>query len=211
MAFKGSTGTYWERLFAQNGAGNSLAGNSGAGTATLLSKQSSTYPLPVLDAGYFAPHYGVNKTVRVTARGVISFASAATPQTFSGFGVFFSGSDSTTIGTAICQTGTVTPLASQAVTNAIWELECDITANSVGTSGAMAAFGLLTIAQPTTTLAATSGAGTQQGQVGLGGTATVSVNTENAQYIQIGFTWTNANTSASNTVTCYQVLVDATN
>jgi len=60
-------------------------------------------------------------------------------------------------------------------------------------------------------LAATSGAGTQQGQVGLGGTATVSVNTENAQYIQIGFTWTNANTSASNTVTCYQVLVDATN
>jgi len=206
MAFKGSTGTYWERLFAQNGNGNSLAGNSGAGTATLLSKQSSTYPLPVLDAGYFQPHYGVSKTVRVTARGVISFASAATPQTFSGFGVFFAGSDTTTIGTAICQTGTVTPVASQAVSNAIWELECDITANSVGTSGAMAAFGLLTIAQPTLTL----GAAPVMNAIGLGGTATVSVNTENAQYIQIGFTWTNANTSASNTVTCYQVYVDAT-
>ena len=58
MSVKGSTNTYAERLFTQNGPGAALAGNSSAGTAALLSKQSSTYPLPSLDPANF-PATGV--------------------------------------------------------------------------------------------------------------------------------------------------------
>ena len=206
MALKGYTNTYSELLFAQNGSGNANTGTTAAGTATLLSKQSTTYPLPVLDAGYFAPSYGVAKTVRVHARGVISFVSAATTQTFT-MGVYYATSDTTTIGTALGITGTVTPASTQAVTNAIWDLEVDITATTVGSAGAMQAIGVMQLWNTAPTLGTLAGT---QG-IGVGGTATVAMNTEQANYIQLASTWTNANTSATNSMQCFQLYVWALN
>jgi hypothetical protein len=197
MALKGFTQTYGELLFAQNGAGNALLGNASAGTATLLSKQSSTYPLPSLDAGYFSPHYGVNKAIKVIARGVISSVASNT-QTLTA-GLYFASSDTTTIGTALCATGAFTPASS--LSSAVWELECDINCTAAGTSGTMQGLGMLTVS-PTTAAGVT---------IGAGGSATVTYNTENAAFLQIGATWGASGSSGTNSITCYQVLVFALN
>lgn len=206
MALKGYTNTYSELLHAMNGAGSANTGTTAAGTATLLNNRSSTYPLPVLDAGYFAPQYGVAKTVLIEAQGVISFASAATTQTLV-VGVAYATSDTATIGTSLAATGTVTPAATQAVTTAIWNMKVYITATTVGSAGAMQAIGVLQIwnTAPTLgTLAGTMG-------VGVGGTATVAMNTEQANYLQVYSTWGATNTSASNTMTMYNGYVWALN
>ena len=205
MALKGSTGTYGELLFAQNGAGAANTGTTAAGTATLISKQSAAYPLPSLDAGFFAPMLGPVKALFIRARGLISFASAATPQTLV-VGAYFAASDSATIGTALAVSGTITPAASTAVTNAVWTLEADINCLTAGTSGTLQGFGRFEIAPPTLTL----GTAPEQA-VGLGGSAAVTYNTETAGFIQIAATWGASNTSVSNTLTCYQALLFAMN
>jgi hypothetical protein len=193
-------------LFAQNGAGTPNTGTTAAGTATLLSQRSTTYPLPVLDQGYFQPMSGIARSIKVVARGVISLVSAGSVQTLVA-GCAFATSDTATIGTTLAATGTITPATSQAVTTAIWELELDITATNVGTSAAMQALGLFTIANTTATLGTLAGTMT----VGAGGSATVVMSTEQANYLQIYSTWGASNTSVSNTMTCYQVYIFAMN
>lgn len=192
MALKGASFSFTELLYSQNGAGNALAGNASAGTATLLAKQSSTSPLPALDQGFMSAGIGVNKSFHVYARGIITTV-ASSPQTLI-LGLAYATSDTTTIGTTLCATGAFTTATSLA--SAVWELECDINATSVGTSGAMQGLGMATVA-PTTS----SGL-----SYGMGGSATVAMNTEVANYLQIYGTWGASNASATNTLTCYQFL-----
>ena len=198
-------------LFIQNGAGSPVTGTTAAGTNKLLSQQGVTYPLPSLDQGYFQAMSGVNKAVRLVARGLISFVSAASVQTLV-TGFYFATTDTTTMGTALAATGTITPGASAAVTNAVWEMEADINLLTAGSSGTMQGLGLFTIA-PTAVTTPTGASDPTAGAVtvGMGGSAAVTYNTEAAGFIQVGATWGASNSSASNTLTCYQVFAIALN
>lgn len=187
-------------LFCQNGAGSPLVGNAGAGTATLLSKQSTTYPLPSLDAGYFAPGSGTAKGLLVVAQGIISSVSANSQTLTVGLGL--ASSDTTTINSAFAS-GAFTPQAS--LSSATWQMQVWINPTAVGTSGTLQGIGSFSIFP-------TAGNATATGlEAGIGGSATFTQSTEAAAFIQVYATWTNANTSVSNTLTCYQVFVFALN
>jgi hypothetical protein len=199
-------------LFAQNGAGTACTGTTSAGNLLLASKASTTYGLPNFGADYFQADYGISKSVKIWARGVISLVSAASVQTLT-MGVYSNTADSTASAaswsgtTTLGVTPTITPQASQAVTNAIWTLDVDLVALTTGSAGTFQAIGTLTIApNAAVTLGTVNGTVPAQ-PIGVGGTATVSMNTEAANYIGIGATWGASNSSVSNTLTCYEKFV----
>lgn len=222
MALKGSTGTYGELLFAQNGPGTACTGTTSAGSLLLASKASTTYPLPALEAGYFAASLGPTKAVRVIARGILAFVSAASLQTLS-MGIYSSTADATasaaawTGTTALAVSNTLTPATTTAASNLLWEMEVDLNLTAAGSAGTVQGMGLLTVASTAAaTLPATGATPADSGVYGLSPTAgtpatTASFNTETTNYLGIGATWGASNSSASNTLTAYQVLVFALN
>lgn len=194
MALKGDpTHGYTELLFCQNGAGTANTGTTAAGTATLISQRSTTYPLPSLDLPYFQAQFGIAKPVRVVARGVITTVASNTQTLI--VGCAYATSDTATIGTTIGATGAFTPAAS--LSSAIWELELDFFPTAAGSSGTLQALGQLQVS-PTTATGVT---------IGVGGSSTVTYNTEAAAFLQIYSTWGASGTSVTNTLTCYQVLI----
>jgi hypothetical protein len=204
------------QLFTQNGAGTACTGTTSAGNLLLASKASTTYGLPSLSPDYFPAAYGIAKTIKVWARGLISLASAATPQTLV-MGLYSNAADSTASAaqwsgtTTLAATPTITPQASNAVSNAVWTLDAEITADSTGSAGAMQVLGCLTIAPTAAVTLGTVNATTPAQPIGLGGSATVALNTESTNYLGIGATWGASNSSASNTLTCYTVHIFALN
>jgi len=186
-------------LYTQTTVGSAVAGNTAAGTAKLICAQSSTQPLPALDQGYFPAQTGVGKTVRMVARGLISFANTASVQTFI-LGFAFATSDTTTVGTTLAATGTTNQATSLAVSNAVFELEADIVCQSTGTSGAFQCYGQCSISTTSTLITAAGVAPGGTGVLGMGGSATVAMSTEQANYIQVFVTWGASNANAGNTV-----------
>src|SRR6266851_9860920 len=196
-------------LFAQNGGGTACLGNTSAGNLLLASKASTTYGLPSLGADYFQADYGISKAVKVWARGLISLASAASLQTLVA-GLYSNTADSTasaaswTGTTALAVSPTITPQASQAVSNAVLTLDVDLVALTTGSAATFQAIGTLSIAPTAAVTLGTVNNTTPSEVIGLGGSATVSMNTEVANYLGIGITWGASNSSATNSVTIYQ-------
>lgn len=203
-------------LFAQNGAGTACTGTTSAGNLLLASRASTTYGLPNLGSDYFQADYGISKAVKVWARGLVSLVSAATPQTLT-MGLYSNTADSTvsatqwTGTTALAVSPTITPQASQAVTNAVWTLDVDLVALTTGSAATFQAIGTLSIAPTAAVTLGTVNATTPSEVIGLGGSASVSFSTETANYLGIGATWGASNSSASNALTCYQKFVSALN
>lgn len=187
-----TTGIPTEVLFNQFVAGSALTNTT---TSTLISPRGNTTPLPFLAAGFFHPTYGTNKGIRIVARGVVSTATA-TPGTLT-ITVYFATSDTATLGTSTgAASGAFTPAVS--LSNAIWELEVDITCTAPGSTPNFVSMGQLSI-NPTTAAGA---------QYGVGGTSTTSaagLSTEQNNWIQVGAAWGSA--SASNSITMYQTVV----
>jgi hypothetical protein len=186
-------------LFAQNGAGAIYTGTTAASpTGAVLSRQDSTHSTPVLDAGYFFP----GRSIRLVARGLISFANSATVQTLQmGFAFAGAGSAGTdTPGIPVAATGTITPATSQSLNNGRWWIQADITCTTAGAAGQFTGFGLFTVGLLTPTLGTQAGSGT----VGVGSFAQPALSTLLPLYPQAYALWGTANASASNTMTCYQ-------
>lgn len=203
-------------LFAQNGAGTGCTGTTSAGSLLLASKASTTYGLPNLGVDYFQADYGISKGVKVWARGLISLVSAATPQTLI-MGLYSNTADTTASAaawsgtTALAVTPTITPQATTTVTSAVWTLDVDLVALTTGSAATFQALGTLSIAPTAAVTLGTVNGTVPEAVIGVGGSATVSMNTEAANYLGIGATWGAANSSASNTLTCYEKFIHALN
>lgn len=103
-------------LFANGQAGNALATFT-----TEASMYAASQPNAILGANYFDPTYSLNRTLRVTCRGI--YSTTGTP-------TFTIGFRQDTVSGAIW--GTSLAVTSQSgVTNLVWELEFDITVASM--------------------------------------------------------------------------------
>lgn len=191
------TGTQYETVSTQSGAGSPLAGNASAGTAAVISKNPGG--AAYLVANFFPPSTGATKALKVTARGILS--TTATPQTLAALGVYANTTQGTP-GTALAPSNGGSAISIASLTNAFWALDCDINCTVTGTSGTWLAMGFLTI-MPSSGNAATTWT--------VGSTTPVTLSTESAYYLELAATWTNANTSASSTITCEQFAVYGVN
>lgn len=100
---------------------NAQAGAALATFTTEASMYSATQPNAILGANYYDPTYSINRTIRVTIRGI--FSTTGTP-------TFTVGFRQDTVSGAIW--GTSLAITSQSgVTNLVWELEFDVTVESM--------------------------------------------------------------------------------
>lgn len=116
----GYTGTIVETLFASSVAGNNLSTFT-----TEAVMYASTQPECLIPASFFDPTYGTNKTVRFTCRGV--YSTTGTP-TFT-LGLRIGSSANVTTGAIAGTSLAIT--AQSTVTNLVWELEGDISSQSL--------------------------------------------------------------------------------
>lgn len=121
----GYTGTYCETLYSSSVPGASLATFT---TEAIM--YAATQPECLIPASFFDPTYGVNKTLRVTCRGVYSTTSTPTFTVGLRIGATAAATSGAIMGTSLAITSQST------VTNLIWELECDITAQSLALASA---------------------------------------------------------------------------
>lgn len=186
----GLSGTWYETIGMQSGAGTPLLGNSSAGTAAVISKTPGG--AAYLPANFFTPAAGATKGLHVAARGV--FSTTATPQTLAALGVY---ADSTqnTPGTALGPLGPST-ISIASATAWWWTYEADIVCTATGSSGTWLVMGIAQFA----TAVNTSALAPQI--VSVGSTTAVTLSTESAYYLEMAATWTNASTSGSSSVTC---------
>lgn len=183
-----NTGTQAELLYAMPSAGSALSNTT---TKTVISVNSATVDPCILPANFMLPTYGVNKTIKVVARGVISTA-ASTPGTLT-VGIYPDTSAGTPVATSLAPTGAFTPATS--LSNAIWEYECDIQCTATGSSGTWLALGQMLVS-PT----AASGL-----SYGVGSSTAVTLSTQTSYFLEMAATWGSA--SASNSITCSQLYV----
>lgn len=184
-------------LSVQSGAGTPLGGTTSAGTAAVISKNPAG--AAYLWANYFPPFSGTTQGIKVQARGIIS--TTATPQTLAALGVY-ANSTQGTVGTALGPSNGGSAISIASLTNAFWFYDADITCTATGSSGTWLVMGFLTV-MPTSGNAATTWT--------VGSTTAVTLSTESAYYLELSATWTNANTSASSTITCEQYAVYGVN
>jgi hypothetical protein len=189
------SGTQFETIAVQSGAGSPLLGNASAGTSTIISK--SPGGAAYLPANFFSPAAGATKGLRVTARGI--FSTTATPQTLAALGVYADTTQGTS-GTALGPLGPST-ISIASASSWWWTYEADITCTATGSSGTWLVMGIAMFA----TAVNTSALAPQI--VSVGSTTAVSLSTESAYYLEMAATWTNASTSASSSVTCEQFAV----
>lgn len=182
------TGTQYETISAQVGAGSALVGNSGAGTAAVISK--SPGGAAFLPANFFRPSASGTSGIKVTAKGILS--TTATPQTLAALGVYADATQGT-VGTALGPSNGGSAISITSLTNVFWSYDADIVCTATGASGTWLVMGLLTI-MPASNNAATT--------YTVGSTTAVTLSTESAYYLEMAATWTNASTSASSTITC---------
>ena len=116
----GYTGTYAEVLYSSSVAGNNLATFT-----TEAVMYASSQPECLIPASFFDPSYGTNKTIRFTCRGV--YSTTSTP-TFT-LGLRIGSTANVTTGSILGTSLAVT--AQSSVTNLVWEVEGDITAQSL--------------------------------------------------------------------------------
>lgn len=82
-----------------------------------------------LPAGFFNPPYGVGKTIRIMARGILSSTGTPTYTFTCRLGTTGSITSSIVLGSAALTTGS-------GVTNQIWEFEGDLVMRTIGAAGA---------------------------------------------------------------------------
>lgn len=173
---------FWEAVLNSPGNGAGAAYN----TSTTITDVSAA-PQLVLPANFMYP----GQSFRLTAFGV--FSTTATPTLRLGF--YYGG----VAGVALADTGAIT--TGSGVANVPWRLELTSTVRTVGATGTIISQGFCDFG---TTVAAVT-------HLPLPNTAlaTVTIDTTAAKALTVGATWSAS--SASNTLTCHQFLVEAMN
>lgn len=173
---------YWVAMVNpdQNAA---IAGSALANSTTLT--DVSPAPQVVLPANFLV----VGSTLRITADGV--FSNTATPTLL--LGVYIGG----VAGTALAATGATT--TTTGASNWPWRVEYTCTVRTVGSSGTIMGQGFVDLA---TSLTAVT-------RIPIPSTAlaTVTFDSTAAKAITIGAQWGTA--SASNTLTCHNMIVES--
>ncbi|HKZ20295.1 MAG TPA: hypothetical protein VJQ57_09310 [Acidimicrobiia bacterium] len=160
-----------------------IADGSALASSTTLTDISPSPPI-VVPANFLAP----GMALRVRAAGRVSTTSTPTLL----LGVYVGG----VAGTAICTTGAIT--TTSGVTNVTWGLEAWVVCRTIGSSGTVLGTGLAhgisgTVGVSTVPLPASA-------------PATVTWDSTAAKSLTIGAQW--GTSSASNTITCHQFIVE---
>lgn len=195
------SGTVMDTLYLMPNSGSALASST---TQTVITGNTSTnppYQLPAINS-IWGPSYAAGRALRLVARGI--FGTTGTPtlklnMTF--------GTTQGTAGTTLASTGALT--TASGVANGMWEMEFEVFIDSVGgtnntpassiwTAG-IASFGVGNNAATTTASAYMIGSTS----------AITTVNPTTAYWLELYATW--GTSSASNTITCTQFMVQALN
>lgn len=173
---------FWEAVLNSPGNGAGAAYN----TSTTITDVSAA-PQLVLPANFMYP----GQSFRLTAFGV--FSTTVTPTLRLGF--YYGG----VAGVSLADTGAVT--TASGVTNVPWRLELTSTVRTVGATGTIISQGFCDFGTAVATAT----------HLPLPNTAlaTVTIDTTAAKALTVGATW--GTSSASNTLTCHQFLVEAMN
>jgi hypothetical protein len=164
--------------------GTALASSATIGT---ISPNSSTNPPITFGANTLFP----GAAIRVTASG--RFSNTGTPTL--NIGLYWNGSG----GTALATTGAIT--TTSGVTNVPWRVEALIVCRAIGSSGTLFTQGFVHGISGTT--------GVSVVPLPASAPAAVTVSTVAAASLDLTATW--GTSSASNTITCHQFLVEALN
>jgi hypothetical protein len=179
---------FWESTLNSPGLG------AGAALASsVILTDISPAPQLVLPANFLY----VGQALRLTANGV--FSTTATPTLLLGF--YFGGVAGGTGSPALAINGAVA--TASGVTNVPWRLELTSTVRAVGsgTTGSIISQGFQYLGTTVAAWAVTP--------LPITAMAAVGVDTTKAQAITVGAQW--GASSASNTITCHQFLVEALN
>lgn len=179
---------YWEALL--NSPAPVADGAALANSATLTDitpNVAAGTPQFVVPANYLVP----GQVLRVTGRG--RFSTTGTPTLL--IGAYWGA----VAGVALGTTGAIT--TTSGVTNVPWQFTADIVVRSIGSSGTMFTQGWAHGISGTV--------GVSVVPVPVSAPATVTVDTTTAKALTLGAQW--GTSSASNTITCHQWLVEALN
>ena len=171
---------FYESLLSAPALGAGAAYN----TSVTLTDVSPT-PQLVLPANYLF----TGSALKITATG--TFSNTVTPTLLLGF--YFGG----VAGVALTTSGAVT--TTTGATSWPWRIEATAVVRSIGASGTIMTAGVLYLATSLTTFAVIPISATAQ--------AVATVNTSAAAAITLGAQW--GTNSASNTLTCNQMLVES--
>jgi hypothetical protein len=160
-----------------------IADGAALASSTTLTDISPT-PALVVPANFLTP----GTVLRVKARG--RFSTTSTPTLLLGVYV------GAVAGTAIATTGAIT--TTSGVTNVPWELEADVICRTVGASGTVLGMGFVRGISGTV--------GVSSVPLPASAPATVTWDTTAAKSLTIGAQW--GTSSASNTITCHQFIVE---
>lgn len=174
---------FWEAVL--NSPVQTAAGTALATSTTL----TDVSPLPslVLPANFLYP----GQVLKISAFGVYSTTSAPTLL----LGAYYGG----VAGVALAATGAITAGTTQ--TNMTWFFECLTVIRTVGASGTAISAGSSRLGLTSTTVGG--------GMAPASGMATVTIDTTAAKALTIGAQW--GTSSASNTLTCHGMTVEAMN
>lgn len=189
------TGTWAELLFS-----NAADHTAVASTASEASLLAGTNDQPVLYAGFFLNKQGKYRAISILAKGV--FSTTGTPTLIFQARLGTTSGSTYLSGTSVGVTAAIT--TQSGVTNKYWDLKLDLICNTPG------------IGTGNTTL---SGAGTVYSQSGFASpfsyplepttpdtaTWTATIDGSLTQYVNLSVTWSAS--SASNTITCKQLMV----
>lgn len=181
------TGLQTEALSSNNAVGTALASST---TATIISPASGAAYVP---AGFWPLSYGQGKAVLVKAFGVLS--TTGTP-TFT-IGVYADTTQGTLNGSGAVAVSAATTMGS-GVSNVPWSLDVIISCVGTGASGTFLSDGVFQVGT-TSVIQARVSSSTANPNTAF------TLSTESAYYLEVGGTW--GTSSASNTVTCYQMVV----
>jgi hypothetical protein len=188
-----TTGTMTEALAANSAVGSAFASFT---SAQFISANSGAAYLP---ANFFemSGGNGVGKSIYIKAFGVLSVTG--TPN------FTMAVSLNTTQGTysANVLATTAAVAMSSGVTNVPWELDVIATCASVGASGSFLSDGMFKVYNAITS--ATAWGGYRCSSSTANPNTAVTISTQSAYYLELAGTWSAS--SASNTVTVYQLMV----
>lgn len=188
------TGTQFECISAQSAAGTALSNST---AATVISHPSGAALIP---AGFFSQSYGLGRTLKVMARGIVTDTATGTPTLT--VGVYANTTQGTVSANNVGSTGAITESTIGTTSNVFWEFEADIVCQAVGSSGKFVTMGQFMVAHVATGETAPTFAQ-------IGSSSQVTLSTEVAYWLELVGTWGTAESAA--TITCEQFFVYGVN
>jgi hypothetical protein len=187
------TGTVTEELYVMPSAGAALTST----TKSVITANSSSNPPWQLSAPLWLPSYSVARGLHITCRGLLTTGSS--PGTLT-LGCYYDVTqNSTSSQILIAGTGALTPPAS--LTNGAFEMEFDLTIQSIGVSGA--AFTATADAHGVLSMGAANNAAATAATVYMVGASGITFNPMTAYFVEVWATWS---TASGDSIQCTQFI-----